>query len=223
MFSPKMRNKVRSKIHYPGMGRPGHSSPSGPAFYDPLEKHPLWAYVGGEAGPPSHFRCDSEKIIAKAWTNNPKVQIICYNNLQDVGGIFEADVTYAPDAEGYWFIPFTKQINSNNLIGARINNNQIQIVQRRVGTWTNIATAPIALGHWRVVITDVDIAVYVDDVEQVKANHVISGAGYLGISGHKCPAEVEVLSEYRATALGNRIIYDGNYVVHNSEQVTYNG
>jgi hypothetical protein len=217
---PKTRLKIRNKVILPGDSSPGYS---GPAEYDPLEEHPLWSYEGGEAGPPSHFKYASGKIIAKTWTNNPKVQIICYNHLQDVGGIFEADVTYAPDVEGYWFIPFTKQINSNNLIGARINNNQIQIVQRRVGTWSNIATAPIALGHWRVVITDADIAVYVDDAEQVRVNHAIPDAGYLGISGHKCPAEVEVLSGYRATALGNHITYKGNYVTHNTEQVTYNG
>jgi len=165
-------------------------------FYDPLEEHPDWTFEGGQIPAPSHLYYEFGSIVAKRWVSGGGIQMLCYNNVYTERAIFEADVVYSPTSTMYWSIPFAKQVDLNNLVGARINEGEIQIAQRSGGTWSNIATAPAQTGHWRVIITDTDITVYVDGVEALTVSHAISGPGYMGISGHQMAEEIEICKNY---------------------------
>jgi len=203
---------------YGSYGRPA-LSPVG----SPLNSHPSWDQVDGAK--PDDFGWDGNGIVFKPRPTANRPQNLRFNKYNGISGVLTGTMN---DAGGNtnWTLPFAKFISEFNIVGARINDGQIEIVQRRNGTWaTLIAGGANTDGDWEVTITDSIIQVRINGTLELEHSHVISGAGGFGISGHKwVPAEAIVITDYNVRKfVVNNVVYNNVQVTYNGEEVTYNG
>jgi hypothetical protein len=180
----------------------------------PLADHCDWTLVYGAA--PDHFGWINTvdiQFFQRPTANTP--ENLAYKNYKSVDGMLSGGY-HDPGGTTDWTLPFAKFIDNLNIIGARVNNGVIELVERRNGTWNTIKSGGTNLnGFWKVVITETDIMVYVDDVLQIESTHRIPDRGYFGISGHKwASAEGTYITNFKVTQI--------NYVTHGNERVTYN-
>jgi hypothetical protein len=140
------------------------------------------------------------------------------NGYQETTGVISASYSNAGGTTN-WTLPFAKFVDANNLIGARVNDNKIEIVQRKSGVWATLASGGTDLeGLFRVAILADRIEVFVDGVKQLEADHTLPNAGGFGISGHQWASpDATILSGYRVDPVSRFM------VTHNGEEVTYGG
>jgi len=116
-------------------------------------------------------------------------------------GFITAENYTSQSGDRNWAIPFVKFIDTNNLIGARLNGGKIEIVRRKNGIWDTIGSAPAVEGNWAVKIMNGYIEVYVDGDLKINKNHNVPGHGYFGISGHQWETgEIRLLKNYDVSA-----------------------
>jgi hypothetical protein len=113
-------------------------------------------------------------------------------------------------------------INSNNIIGARILSNKVEIVQRKNGTWVTRASTAVPAGssHWVVHITSNHVYVEIDGVLVLDSPHAVPGPGYFGISMHKfhIGAEADFLENYKIFT-EEPLTYRGELITYNSKNI----
>lgn len=183
-------------------------------IYDPLTDHPDWTYHSGES---CKLYGKGSGVYTHADDNPGDVSNIQFGTLTANEAVLEGYVSYNPQFDTYWTLPFSKFLGVNYIVGARNNNGSIQLVQRFGGAWSTLATEPgNRSGFWRVVITGTRITVYVNGVKAIEADHLMDGQCEFGISGHRQPEEgLLLVSNYR--------VYPANLIAHNGENVTHKG
>jgi len=184
----------------------------------PLEAHPDWYLKGRLQGGGTRTAWDGAKIIWNTNDNPPSanVQNLSYRGIRAKSGIIEFDFLNEPTNINSWAIIAAKMVNTQNIIGARINGGNIEFPVRINGTWGMIGSCPAQLGHWKVYILTNKIILLVDGVEVLRANHLIAGEGYLGMSMHRFTGTLEIAENYTARKI------DAQYITHNGVQVTHN-
>ena len=189
--------------------RKPYMGPGIPVEGCPLEDHPDYSLINNLQGGPSHTCWDEfgKVIILEINDTDPDVQNIAYrpNNYKSTAAIIETDYLINPSGDRNWALPIAGFIDANNLIGVRLNNDQIQIVQRFTGTWTTLATAPAQTGHYKVLINSVNITVNIDGVDVLSTTHDVSGEKYFGLSMHRWPqVKTPVLGKFSVQLLNEQ-------------------
>jgi len=203
---------------YGSYGRPA-LAPSG----SPLNSHPSWDQVGGVK--PDHFGWDGNGIVFRTRDNANRPENIRFNKYRGISGVLTGNISDAGGNEN-WVLPFAKFTNEVNIIGARINSAKIEIVQRKNGMWSTLASGgSVTDGNWEVTITDSLIQVRIDGNLELEHSHTIGGEGDFGISGHKwVHADGVVILDYMVRPyVINNVVYNGEQVTYNGEEVSYNG
>jgi len=173
-----------------------------PADGCPLEDHPSFKVMDNEVSLPSWacWQNYGQIISLTEKTSNYGIVNIAYkpDTYHSEAAIIECDYLFNPPGTTNWCLPICKFIDENNLLGVRLNNNEIQVEQRHGGTWTTLATAPAQLGRFRVIINSATISIAVDDVDIIATTHSIAEAGYYGLSLHQWPVsgETPIVSNY---------------------------
>jgi hypothetical protein len=200
----------------------GHDSSAGevivPATGRPLERHPDWRIHGGVE--PSDLGWLDDGATIQFFFNDPHQTVtnLMHKGFSGVEGIITAE--YAnPGGNRDWLLPFAKFVNTRNLIGARLNNNHWEIVQRSGGTWTTLASGGTVFdGDIEVIITADHISVSVNGSLQLEKDHSIADAGGFGISAHQWGSVDNTSLRNYAVA---PIVKD--FVEHNGVAVTHDG
>jgi hypothetical protein len=197
-----------------------------PALRDsgsPLASHPSWEQVDGVA--PDHFGWDGDGIVFRTRDDANRPENLRFNKYKGISGVLTGSIS-DPGGTENWTLPFAKFSNELNIIGARINNAKIEIVQRKNGLWTTLTSGgSVTDGSWEVTITESTIQVRVDGNLELEYSHTISGEGEFGISGHKWvhADAVQILNYMVQPYVTNPVVYNGEPVVYNGEEVIYNG
>ena len=179
----------------------------------PLEDHPAWTLIYDGAGIGFTNLCwtDFGRAIEFLTADPPQPQMLNFRGLFGAGAVLEADYTPPSTGEDNWTLPFCKFVDPNNVVGARYNFEggtlQLQVVQRVAGAWQTLVTTPVSGGgHWRVVITNSSIVIYVDGNLVFDQEHDINGDGYFGIFPHKWVAPDEIiLTDYQGLTVQERV------------------
>jgi hypothetical protein len=190
----------------------------------PLDNHPDWRLVDGAA--PDHL----------GWVNfgqgitffprtgsgiNP--ENLNFKHYKKIEGVVSGNYSN-PGGNDNWLLPFAKFINSTNIVGARVNSDTIEIVQRKNGFWSTLASGGTDIeGFFEVYFTDSHVSVFVDGLLQVEADYTLPQEGFYGISGHAWSAgEVNILTDFNVAPISANIVrYNGEIVTYNGELVYY--
>jgi hypothetical protein len=171
----------------------------------PLEHNPNW-FLHSWEGAAVSYQCWKDygnTIVFNRAAAGASVKNVAAVGYYGTGAVLDFDVLVAPTGT-CWALYGAKLINHNNIIGVRIAGDKIEIVQRKVRTWTtlvSVAVTPLA-GHWTVTITDTTIALAIDGTEVASANHTIQGRAMFGISGHRFDAgPLDLLQNYIVTSV----------------------
>jgi len=194
-------------------------APETPLEGYPLEQHPDWRVLQGIYDTKLGWRKRGETIFVR---NQPVsgVKNLAFKSFYLEDGYILGTYLYQPMSGETWTIPFAKMVNGNNIIGARILANKVEIVQRRNGTWATRASTPVPAGssHWVVHITNDHVYVEIDGVPVLDSSHAVPGPGYFGISMHKFEigAETDFLENYKVFA-EEPITYRGELITYNQK------
>jgi hypothetical protein len=180
---------------FPWNFRAGKSASGGiEATGCPLEDHPNWSIVAGTG--PSNLCWDSmdgKSVLVNA--DSDDLINIAYRNTSMISGSIAATIAMVSSSDQDWMLPLAaRMINGNNLIGARWNDSQFEVVQRRIGTWSTLfAGGPVpALGDrvifllsskfWKLIVN----GAVVGEGETTLAE----STGFWGMSQHRSPGFV---------------------------------
>ncbi len=161
-------------------------------YGQPLAEHPLWTRLDGDtqADDKLQWKFNGDEI----WTvDNLEDSVInlgfdilrTKSESATITGVYQDR-----DYQNAWMMPFSKMIDKNNLVGARINGGKVEVVQRDSGTWTTKVAWDYTINlyeskDWIVEITNTDITVYINGDLIGTVSHNIQGQGYFGISSHR--------------------------------------
>ena len=169
------------------MGQP--SGPGIPASGCPLNDHPLWERVVGAGD--SVF-CWENHLGTSISVHGSEdiVKNLSYKGLFVVNGMVSAKIAYVASGDQNWFMPLAgRMINGSNIIGARWNDGQFEVVQRKNGTWATLfagGPAPVigdevkfslSSKYWKLVVNDVVVG--------EGTTGLPDDPGYWGISQHR--------------------------------------
>jgi len=166
----------------------------------PLERHPDWTLTGLNAATHTAWNNYGNNITLNVDTATNGNQSILFKDYYGAEYTIKATVNYdAFNVNDNWILPFAKIRNNSNVVGARLNNGNIELVQRKNGIWSTLATVAIAnpVGEWEVTINNNTITVKINDVVEATANHAISGDASYGICYHKIGSDMpDIISDY---------------------------
>ena len=160
----------------------------------PLERHPDWI-LKTNAASNTCWKDFGTIIQFKKWVSGNFARNLSYKNLRSEGAILEFDIIDAGETSN-WALPAAKFLNDNNIVGARLNDGKVQIVQRKVGTWSTLGEVPGVAGHWIVTITNNHITVNAEGTDVIDKAHTITGEGWFGISSHRIMNDVDMISNF---------------------------
>jgi len=184
----------------------------------PLERHPAWRVLAGTYDTKLGWKDWGNIIYVKNQTLSA-IKNLAFRNYFQREAYISAKYLFQPTSNEHWTLPFAKIVNGNNLVGARVDSNKVEVVQRKNGVWSTKASVanPINLGYWMVHITDNHISVFIDGNLVAEAAHSISGEAHWGISMHKyvIAADQDLLENYRVTS--------EEPLTLNGEQITHEG
>jgi len=159
-----------------------------------LSSHPQFNLVSNVSDK-YYFDKDTNEVIFKNSTSI--VANYRFGGIYSERAIITAENYSTPAGNRNWVIPFAKFKDNNNIVGARLNDGKIEIVQRRNGIWTTLTSVAAVEGSWEVHALNSNIEVFVNGVSQVSIGHQITGFAYFGISGHQWEVgETRVFSNY---------------------------
>ena len=187
----------------------------------PLEDHPYWRLHSGVTSQMG-WEDGGDKI--KFFTSaNAVVSNVQYKGFAAIEGVFTANYQ-APTVGSNWLLPFAKFINTANILGVRMVNGSIEIIQRKNNTWTTLASGGVVpAGSFEVIvnITTTHISVLINGVLQLEADHTTSTAGGFGISGHRWDEpDALYLTNFDVNTLAHHLItHDGAQVTYDTENV----
>jgi len=151
----------------------------------PLEDHPNWFLIYGNS---SLIGWDSygRGIVPHSKTNNNGSLVAMGSDTPNTynGAILTCDYLY--DAPGDSFVlPLAKFINLDNIVGVRLRNGNVEVVQNKNGSLATLLSQPATTGRWTVVFSNNNIELTIDGVKQFNITHDISGDGYFGVGGYQ--------------------------------------
>jgi hypothetical protein len=201
-----------------------------------IEKHAYWRMAHNEQGGDAHLDVNPEGTVVnfKQNTVNPKAQNIKFQDRVAPDGHLTFKYTAEPTGSDNWTL-IGKMVNDKNLVGCRYNAGQMQVVQRRNGSWTNKKlvdyTFTLGMKIDFIIKWDGKIFVYVDDVLVIETTTQITEEGYWGISSHKIPKDYpQLLSEfnvkgttreYPSLICGSSIFCEDAFLVSECYEYTY--
>jgi hypothetical protein len=179
----------------------------------PLMYHNNWRIINGTT--PDYYGYNRNTSGLVLYNAPADVKNMVFKDFRDTWGIITAQNVTDLGGTANWILPFAKFKDANNLVGARINNGVIEIVQRNRGRWTTLGSAPVTEGNWLVQLMNAWTEIYINGISVLKVNHAMRDAGYYGISGHRIDNAGEVCTNYDVSSTDT--------VTHLSVPITVNG
>ena len=160
----------------------------------PLESHPNWSLITGSTSKLCWDNYGRDVIVNDGGSTSAFVSLTPELNAAVLKGYYDPIVT----GNDNYVLPFAKY-SKGDMVGCRINNGQLQVIQRTGGTWKTIAAIPIVSGgFFSVTISDYKIVISIDGLLVLDQDHNVAGPGYFGVLDSNWSSGSQILvSGYR--------------------------